>query len=103
VYEYLICKGTVDEAMLRAILSKIRDIEAVVGTDAETTQMKDVLGGVDPRFKHAAGAADLDVVRAALRAVRDRILGAGAKAPSTGDLIAATVNEDWSDLAEEPT
>lgn len=95
IYEYLIAKDTIDEAMIRALISKIADIERVVGGDKETAHLKGTIG-------EAVGAGvALDshaAVRAALIAMRDRVLGKSDHAQEEDRAsLAAKLAAEWGD------
>src|SRR5574342_7044 len=76
IFEYLIVKNTIDESMANALLTKIRAIESIVGSDAETRGVSSALGGagvVDPS-RLGLENTDQSTVEAALLSIRDRWL-----------------------------
>ncbi len=77
IYEYMIVKNTVDEAMAAALLNKIRSIEQVIGHDAESTNLSATLrsSGVVSATNLALPNTDKETVQAALLDLRNRLLG----------------------------
>ena len=80
LYEYLLVRGTVDEAMAAALLKKIRTTNAVVGSDRDTNMVADTL-----REGHAVASENLgllntdkDTVAAAIASIREKMLNGNA-------------------------
>jgi len=106
IYEYLITKGTIDEAMAAKLLEKIRNIESVVGSDAETGGVAQALRGAGVVGSARLGLANNsdETVLAALAAIRNRWLDEG-DAPSSASLtpqerlagLAAGLDDDPDD------
>lgn len=84
IYEYLIVKDTVDEAMAAAILAKIRNIEAVVGRDAETDAVADTLrsSGVVGPTRLGLPSTDDETIRQMILGIRARLLSAPVSSTS---------------------
>lgn len=104
IYEYLIVKDTIDEAMAGAILSKVRSIEAVVGGDAETSGVASALRGAGVVGPAHLGlpSTDTETVRAALDSLRDRWLSDEEDDVSdASDTLAAQFEDDWDDDDEK--
>jgi SNF2 family DNA or RNA helicase len=74
ILEYLLAKDTVDESMARALLDKIKSIEAVVGSDSESAGLKHTLRNSDLVESGALGLENnsRETVLAALRSVSER-------------------------------
>ncbi len=106
MYEFLLVKGTIDEAMTAAVLHKIRAIHAVVGLDSEARGAADALRGADVVGSSRLGLANTgeDAIRAALHSIRDRLLGVtpepeeGVSDPAA---IAAAMSDAWEDDSPE--
>lgn len=99
LYEYLIVKDTIDEAMAGALLHKIRSIEAVVGKDAETGNVAHVLreSGVVGAAHLGLPSTDRETVRAAINSIRDRWLkGESASKDESAEVI-ADLETSWDD------
>jgi len=76
VYEYLITKDTIDEAMAAKLLEKIRNIESVVGDDVESAGVAKALRDGNVVNSGRLGLSDTshDTVMAAIASIRDRWL-----------------------------
>lgn len=74
IYEYFLVEQTVDEAMAKAMLDKIRVIEAVTGKDVETGGVATTLRGADVVGSARLGLPDTsrDTVLAALASITMR-------------------------------
>lgn len=101
-YEYLIVKGTVDEDMAAALLEKTRNIETVVGADAETSGMATALrgSGMVGQAKLVLANTDKGTIQSMITGIRARLLGA-KKAEDTGEALAADMAELDDDSVEE--
>jgi hypothetical protein len=94
LYEYLIVKDTIDTAMIEALLSKMRDNEAIVGNSEDAKDLVKVLGEVGGTHV-GLPSTDKATVTAALLSIRDRILG-GTKA-SEQERVAVGIMNDIED------
>lgn len=74
IYEYLLMKDTIDEAVAHTILTKVSAIEAVVGRDAETSDVANTLrdSGVIGSGRLSLPDTSTETVTAALLSIRDR-------------------------------
>jgi SNF2 family DNA or RNA helicase len=102
IYEYLIVKDTIDEAMAGAMLKKIRSIEAVVGGDVETADVASTLrgSGVVGESRLGLPATDEITIAAALDSIRARWLAEAADDSDSGaqnESLAAAFADDWDD------
>jgi len=95
LYEYIIARGTIDEGMIHALLSKVRSIEAVVGADNEMSSMKRTLGSAQGKSIQIDGNSDEDTIREALADVRRRMLGLAESDGSS--IVGAVASHDWDD------
>ena len=95
IYETLVVTGTVDEDMTAALLMKLRNIDQVVGTSSDSTQLSEVLreSGI-AGTKMGLAATDVDTVRAALLGLRDRWLS-DPPATTADGLAADMAGTDW--------
>ena len=105
--EYLITKDTIDEAMAAKLLEKIRNIEAVVGTDSESAAVASALRGSGVVDSGRLGLPNTseETVMAALMSIRDRWLDDTATDDRTeGEKLRERLVRDASDLEDdEPT
>lgn len=116
LYEYLLCKGTVDADMGLALLNKQNVINAVVGRDAESGGMMEALraSGAVETSALQLDREDPNAVEAALDALQKRLLGLGdegglaEEAHSAGSTLAlataigdAFSEDSDSDVSEE--
>ncbi len=101
-FEYLLVKGTIDEDMAVALLKKVRNIEAVVGADAETGGMASTLrqGGVVERTKLGLTSADPAVIQEALDNFRARFLSDDEEPVFSHAALAADLAEAFTDEEE---
>lgn len=97
IYEYLIAKNTIDVDMIKALISKMQDIEAVVGKDRESSELKDKLHEVDPSIALKLDTNDNIVIQNALLAARDRILNKKESDYENVDLVSSILNEVWDE------
>jgi len=102
VFEYLVVKRTIDEDMATKLLEKVKNIEAVVGADAETKGMADTLHSSGLVGSDRLGLRDTsdDTVNAAIAGLRARLLGLTGPVSDPGDTsesLAADVNEAFDD------
>lgn len=76
LYEMLVVKDTIDEAMAAKLLEKIKNIESVVGADAESADVAGVLRGAGVVGNDRLGLPNTshETVMAAIASIRDRWL-----------------------------
>lgn len=103
LYEYLLCKGTVDADMGLALINKQNVINAVVGRDRESSAMTAALresGAVDGS-NLSLDREDPDAVDRALAALTARLLGTDDAAPMDKEVsaseLASALGEAFSD------
>lgn len=98
MYEYLVVKDTLDEAMITAILDKVVSIEAVTGKDPELANMADTFreGGVGNKDQLSLRDNSQETVLAALAKLRARMLGERDKSEDVGANLAAGLST-WTE------
>lgn len=97
---YLLVRGTIDEAKVRALLSKLRDIEEIVGKGTETSAMSATFrssGVIDESKLGLESTTDRSVVAAALHALRERAL----RGPASTEVSLEAEMASWEN-DEEP-
>lgn len=77
IYEFLLVRNTIDEAMAKVLLTKLRAIENVVGHNPVNTDLSESLRGSGLVDTAQLGLMNNDesTIRAALASVRDRMRG----------------------------
>lgn len=100
LYEYLLVKDTIDTAICAAQLKKLRTIDAVVGIDAQTRGMGEVLKGAGVVDASRLGLDNTgeDAVNAALLSMQARLMGAVS---DPEDTLALDVESAFEEEAEQ--
>ena len=85
------------------MLDKIRAIEVIVGKDTETGSLASTFrgAGVVDAARLSLPSTDMDTVRAALRAVREKWLTGGVEATDEDKLAAAIESGDLDEDSED--
>lgn len=106
LYEYLIVKDTIDEAMAATLLEKVRAIETVVGKDAETSGVASTLrdSGVINTSRFGLANTDKETVAEVMAKLREKLLGKRSSVSDTTQSLAADAEEAFGDdeVDEEP-
>lgn len=104
LYEYLLVRGTIDEAMGLKLLKKLGGIETVTGADPEAAQLNDTLreSGLVDSTQLGLRSEDPEVVGAALDSLRARLLGEEIEVNEVGTDNADREEDDESDTEADP-
>lgn len=101
VHEYLLLAQTIDEPMAAILIDKIKALEAVIGKDAETRGLGNVLkeSGLVNTDSLGLDSTDKEAVSAALAHLRSRLLSGSIGKVEKGTVIAevAELEEDVID------
>lgn len=99
IHEYLLAKYTVDESMAKALLEKIKSIEAVVGKDVETAGVASALRGTDLTESGRLGLPDnnRETVLAALLSINARWGEVSGEADDGKAALAGDFAAHWDD------
>jgi hypothetical protein len=105
IYEYLLIQNTVDESMAKAILDKIRSIEAIVGSDAETSGVASTLrgAGVVGSARLGLPSNSAETVAAALASITARWDEITDDSETGMAGVAQDIEDHWEeDAADQP-
>jgi hypothetical protein len=103
LYEYFMVRGTVDEAMILALLKRIGTIGRIVGLDDELKGMSDALqsAGIVDDGRLGLPNTDKDTIQAAIASIRARFLMEPEELDDTDTLAAEAAGLDDDDEPED--
>jgi len=102
LYEFLLMKGTVDEAMATAVLAKEIGIQQIVGHDPELQSIAATLrsSGVADTSRLGLANSNAETIRAAMQSLRAKFLSPDVEAPRT-ETLAQDLGEHWEPAQDE--